>query len=64
MSLFGMYLPVGLLRLKTRAWLVSKLACRRSKFAAVAVYVGDAEGDTALAKDSGIVAVGRLTGDN
>jgi len=28
------------------------------------VYVGDGEGDMALAKAAGIVAIGRLTGDN
>jgi phosphoglycolate phosphatase len=60
----GMYLPEGITKADHPRMAREQLGMSKEQFALAAVYVGDAEGDMALAKAAGIVAIGRLTGDN
>jgi phosphoglycolate phosphatase-like HAD superfamily hydrolase len=60
----GTFAPEGIFKVDHPRLAREELGMSEEQFALAAVYVGDAEADMALAKASGIVAIGRLTGDN
>jgi phosphoglycolate phosphatase len=60
----GTFPPEGVFKREHPRIAREQLDMSEEQFVLAAVYVGDAEGDMALAKAAGIVAVGRLTGGN
>jgi phosphoglycolate phosphatase len=60
----GGFPPEGITKADHPRMAREQLGMSEEQFAAAAVYVGDGEGDMALSKAAGIVAIGRLTGDN
>jgi phosphoglycolate phosphatase-like HAD superfamily hydrolase len=60
----GTFPPEGITKADHPRMAREQLGMSDQEFALAAVYVGDGEGDMALAKAAGIVAVGRLTDNN